>query len=111
MHLLLAHQSLPVPRADAINEDVPEGLSDVIHKMMAKKPEDRYQSADEVIAALQPFETAMLTAEPEEAAVSAAGGGSGLWQKPWFVPSLLGGAALFGLLAAVMVNWIKSTGR
>ena len=110
-HLLLAHQSLPVPRADALNADVPEPLSAVINKMMAKKPEDRYQSAQELIDALQPFETRMAEAEAEELAAQPASAASGLWQKPWFVPSVLGGAALFGLLAAVMVNWIKATGK
>jgi serine/threonine protein kinase/WD40 repeat protein len=36
---------------------VPEGLQDVLGKMMAKKPEDRYQTPAEVESALAPFAT------------------------------------------------------
>jgi uncharacterized protein (TIGR03067 family) len=34
---------------------LPAGLWSVLAKMMAKRPEDRYQTADEVVAALEPF--------------------------------------------------------
>ena len=35
--------------------DLPRGLGDVLRKMMAKRPEDRYQKAGEVVTALEPF--------------------------------------------------------
>ena len=52
---LVAHQLQDVPTAHAVREEVPEGLSAVIAKMMAKNPADRYQTAAEVVAALVPF--------------------------------------------------------
>ncbi|MBY0231467.1 MAG: protein kinase, partial [Gemmataceae bacterium] len=39
----------------AVNKDVPKALSDVILKMIAKKPEERYQTMDDVVKALEDF--------------------------------------------------------
>ncbi|MFM9131379.1 MAG: serine/threonine protein kinase [Actinomycetota bacterium] len=41
----------PTPLA-GIRHDVPSTVIDVIHKMLRRKPENRYQSADEVVTAL-----------------------------------------------------------
>ena len=49
---LLAHQAQsPAPLA-ASRPDVPEGLARIVARMLAKRPEDRYQSPGEVSAAL-----------------------------------------------------------
>jgi serine/threonine protein kinase len=45
---LIAHQSLQPPAITSIRPDVPHSLQAIIEKMMAKKVEDRYQSAQEV---------------------------------------------------------------
>jgi serine/threonine protein kinase/WD40 repeat protein len=42
------HKPSPIP-------DLPPGLAEILAKMMAKDPEDRYQTADELLAALAPF--------------------------------------------------------
>ncbi len=52
---LVAHHLSAVPPAHSVCADVPPELSVVIEKMMAKNPSDRYQSANEVSAALRPF--------------------------------------------------------
>ena len=46
--LALAHLKATVPRAHDINPDVPEELSRVIYKVMSKRPNDRYQHADQL---------------------------------------------------------------
>src|SRR5438105_3931217 len=46
------HLADPVPVASDVNAKIPRWLSSVIVKCLAKKPEDRYQSADLVLAAL-----------------------------------------------------------
>ncbi len=46
------HLADPVPVASDVNARIPRWLSSVIVKCLAKKPEERYQSADEVLAAL-----------------------------------------------------------
>lgn len=48
---ILAHRKNPLPSLDGF----PYKLENVFHKMVAKQPEDRYQSMSEVIAALSEF--------------------------------------------------------
>ncbi|MCZ6691831.1 MAG: serine/threonine-protein kinase, partial [Planctomycetota bacterium] len=45
----------PPPPA-VVNSDLPSGLGDLIAKLMAKRPEDRYQSSAEVLADLEEIE-------------------------------------------------------
>jgi serine/threonine protein kinase len=49
-HILVAmmhlHDEVPDPRL--VQEDLPESFTHVLNKVLAKKPEDRYQSADEL---------------------------------------------------------------
>ena len=47
------HIAEPPPAAQAINRKVPREMSDVIARCLAKQPADRYQSAADVIAALE----------------------------------------------------------
>jgi hypothetical protein len=46
------HLADPVPVASDVNARIPRWLSSVIVKCLAKKPEDRFQSAEAVLAAL-----------------------------------------------------------
>jgi len=46
------HLSEPAPVASDVNAKIPHWLSDVILRCLAKKPEDRFQTAEEVLAAL-----------------------------------------------------------
>ncbi len=53
--VLFAHRDNPVPELEDLQPRVPRGLNDVFQKMVAKKPEDRFQSMAEVATALSPF--------------------------------------------------------
>jgi hypothetical protein len=47
------HIAEPIPRPSARNTQIPHWLSEVVVRMLAKKPEDRFQSAAAVLAALK----------------------------------------------------------
>ncbi len=49
---LLAHQTKPPPPISRLRPDVPPALEAILHKMLQKRKEDRYQSAREVADAL-----------------------------------------------------------
>lgn len=46
--LALAHIQAEIPRAKDLNADLPDDLSNVIAKVMSKRPNDRYKHADQL---------------------------------------------------------------
>ena len=67
---LLAHQTKPAPPIETVAEAVPDDLAEAIGRMLEKKADDRYQTMEEVVAALTPpdAETPSGAAAPEPAA-------------------------------------------
>ncbi len=61
---LLWHQTKNAPAISDFRSDVPDELIEVIEKMMAKKPDERYQTPAETVAALAPFAGKSLPAPP-----------------------------------------------
>jgi urea transport system substrate-binding protein len=78
VEVLRAHLEMPIPDPRALNPAVPEACVAIINKAMSKKPEDRFQSAAEMLAAL---EGALKRAPAGAGAASDAGssGGVPLW--------------------------------
>jgi WD40 repeat protein/tRNA A-37 threonylcarbamoyl transferase component Bud32 len=62
---IVSHQLEEAPRLERVRPDVPPELAAVVRKLMAKHPDDRCQSAAEVIAALEPFCVAEEPVEEE----------------------------------------------
>ncbi|MCG6156110.1 serine/threonine-protein kinase [Rubinisphaera margarita] len=50
---LMAHQTQEPPAISTYRTDVPESLTQIIEKMMAKKADDRFQTAEEISSALK----------------------------------------------------------
>jgi eukaryotic-like serine/threonine-protein kinase len=50
---LTRHARSPVPDVCDLRPDIPRAVSSIMQRMMAKKPEDRFASYDELIAALE----------------------------------------------------------
>jgi formylglycine-generating enzyme required for sulfatase activity len=48
---LLKHQQIDPPRLEHFRQDVPPGLAPLVSKMLAKRPEDRYQTPAAVVEA------------------------------------------------------------
>ena len=51
--LMFAHMNDPVPSVRKEVDDVPDQLDSLISKTMAKRPEDRYPTASELLADLE----------------------------------------------------------
>jgi serine/threonine-protein kinase len=52
---ILAHQSELPPPVQALRRETPTAVAEIISKLMAKRPEDRFQTAAELAAALEPY--------------------------------------------------------
>ena len=69
---LLKHQQATPEAVERLRPDAPPGLAPVVRRMMARRPQDRYQTPQEVADALAPF--AAAGAEPPAAEHEPAGG-------------------------------------
>ncbi len=54
--VILRHVNDPVPSARALNPTMPESVDKIIHRLLAKDPDERYQTANDVIADLEKVE-------------------------------------------------------
>ena len=63
---LVWHQTKYPDHIHTVRPDVPEGINEIIFRMIAKKPDDRYREPSEVIEALTPFITEEVKPPPEE---------------------------------------------
>jgi serine/threonine-protein kinase len=104
---LNAHMKKPAPRLSEHRQDVPPGLQEVVDRMMAKRPEDRFQSPKDVVAALGRF-----TLKQSPFAISTAAKRAPVSSIPpgrspranW--PLWLGAAAVLGLIPlAMLMAW------
>ncbi len=65
---LYAHQALAPAPISSIVTDVPKGLEQIVLRLMAKSPENRYQTPADVVQALEPFQGPPMTLEEIESA-------------------------------------------
>jgi hypothetical protein len=107
---LMQHQMGEPTKLKKLRGRIPGALCDVIVKMMAKKPADRYQSAEDVIDALSPWLPATSTGSivqgpVTESAFHTTSGSRAVKKRaaarPWWkqTPALVGG----GVLAAALL--------
>jgi serine/threonine protein kinase len=67
MAVMLKHINEDLPPPHSVNPNLPESVERVILKSMAKKPADRYQTVDEMLADLEKVGAAARTAAPSPA--------------------------------------------
>jgi len=63
---LIAHQTKTPTPIRQFRPDVPEELAAILSKLLAKQVEDRFQTPEEVCAAMQPYVFEGIAAPPEE---------------------------------------------
>ena len=54
MHVMAGHTMGPVPSIREVRTEIPESVDHVLTKLLAKHPSDRFNTADELSAALEP---------------------------------------------------------
>jgi eukaryotic-like serine/threonine-protein kinase len=91
---LLAHQSDPAPDVREIRPDVPDMLASVIATMLAKQPDERFQTPLDLAAALTGCVEQLGLATPAAALPAYMGTWSPptrFWQQnaPWIIPAAL----------------------
>ena len=62
--LMMQHVNEQLPSLKVRNPHVPAQVCALVHRMLAKRPEDRYQSYDDVLADLRRAEAGRVTAAP-----------------------------------------------
>ncbi len=65
--VVLEHMTAPVPSVRSLRPDVPEAVDKIIARCMAKEPRDRYQTADELIRAIDAALGKRIAPSPEPA--------------------------------------------
>lgn len=93
---LAYHQHEDPPPIDRSRSDIPPGLNKVVRKMMAKRPQDRFQTPADAAAALLPFSRAM---HPPTVSV---------WRRPVIAASVL---LLVGLLVFTAIRIATDKGE
>ena len=108
---LYAHQLHDPEALTELAPDIPEGLSEVILRMMKKRPEERYQTPAEVAQALEPFAIASGWTSTPTTASSSSASSSGIGRfRPTFADNRIKSKTVE--MGAVVVeapsSWISS---
>ena len=105
-----AHEDVEPEAIENVRVDIPEEVADVVRRMMAKNPDDRFQSPADVADALARFVDAYRTAPPEkrEGLRGNASRGIRSWWPPTLAQSL--GYAAFALVLGAIVYVVTDHG-
>ena len=102
IQVVMAHCNAPIPSLCEARPEVPAALDAIFQKMVAKRPEDRYQSVAEVVAAL----TAFRKGEAMETSVAPPHTKPGASARQWILLLAgLVGLVVCGLIAAFVLAW------
>lgn len=89
MTLMMMHMNDPVPNARTLNPEIPDALVAVINKALAKNPDQRYQTAAQMAAALRNAMTQLDASSPapiatmiDESPLTSAGPGATMVEAP-----------------------------
>jgi serine/threonine protein kinase len=82
--VLLKHQTGPIPSLTAARGGIPGELDALFRRMLAKAPEERFQSMTDVIRALEMIQSKLRKQSqiPATTGASTDGGTTGIWESP-----------------------------
>ena len=63
---IMAHRNAPPPKLNFVRKDVPPGLDAIFQKMVAKSPNDRFSSMQEVVEALDELDRRLKDHQPTQ---------------------------------------------
>jgi serine/threonine protein kinase/WD40 repeat protein len=106
---ILAHREQPVPAIRQVRPDVSPELSAIVVRLLAKKPEDRYQTPGEVAAALEPFTKPQLANSSDTFAVPLIG--ESRWPRRRLLIATVAALLLVGVTIAGMAIYHIQTDR
>jgi len=112
---LAQHQMADPPDLRKIRADIPPELNDVVMRMMSKEPDERYQTATEVIEALTPWTSPSTSEErpatPQQAKASLAAKDDGTpWRKQLSIAVVVVAVlVLVGIFVALLSSGSKPT--
>ncbi|HLB50366.1 MAG TPA: serine/threonine-protein kinase, partial [Anaerolineales bacterium] len=66
LSIMLKHLNDPVPNLHALNTDAPDSMIAIVDKALAKQPENRFESAHDMAAALRHVALARVAAAPPD---------------------------------------------
>ncbi len=106
MEKIQSHRDRQPPPIDTLRGDLPPDLVGTIHKMMAKKPDERYQTPTDVAVALAPFTGTKHEIPLRPAEASSSGSRSGFRIRNLLLASL----PIFFAAAAAVIYVKTDTG-
>ncbi len=63
---VMAHRNDPPPKLNFVRKDVPQGLDAIFQKMVAKAPNDRFSSMQEVVDSLEKLDRSLKDHQPTQ---------------------------------------------
>jgi WD40 repeat protein len=107
--IVFAHCASPIPNPCERNPEVPVGCAGIIRRALAKRPVDRYQTAAELLAALEGLIDPVLTQVAPPAVAAGRGNMRIGGRRRWL--ALAAGVVLLGLLLLAVFPLLKRGGR
>lgn len=103
---ILAHRERPIPSLHAARPEISAALDKILARMLAKKPEDRFQTMNEVVAELEAFRTQSTEIERPKSEVENRQSDPQRGQPPSRRIGLWAAAGAAGFLFIVLGVWV-----
>lgn len=101
---MVAHRERPIPSLKALRSEVPDEIEAIFRKLVEKKPEDRFQSAAELIAALEAWQTGPVVPPPAPPVPPPLAGSPARRSSRWIATAALGLILIIAISAVALIG-------